>query len=66
MIKLIQILKYYKNYEYSLSEVMDELTELMDNEQSEHFTLDSEEINSIRTIFENDSKFDSALKVSGF
>lgn len=66
MIKLMQILKWMKNKGFKLDKVMEELTEIIDNEQSQYFQLSPSDIQSISKVFHDDAKFESALQAAGF
>jgi len=61
MIKMIQILKWMKKKNLSFDKIMEELTEIVDNGKSQYFELSDVDINRISDIFQDDSKFESAL-----
>ena len=62
MLKMLQILRYMKDNGMTLDQIMAELTEIIDNGQSEYFELSAYDIERISRVFHNDELFDSALK----
>ena len=66
MIKTLQFVKYLKNTGYSVNQIIDELTELVDNGCNDKFDLTANEINSISKIFNDNDKFEAVLVSVGF
>ena len=61
MLTLIPILYHLMKADLTNGEIMDELTEIVDNGRSEYFDLTDRQIESITKIFYNDQLFESAL-----
>lgn len=61
MLKIIQILSYFKNNNMKLSEALDEINEIIDNGRSQYFELTDLDIQRISDVFYNESLFESAV-----
>lgn len=59
MLRLIQILTYFRNNNFTESMILDELHEIMDNE-SLFFQLTEKECIKISDIYNNETKFKAA------
>jgi hypothetical protein len=65
MIKTMQVLKWMISQNLSMSDIMAEFTEIVDNGRSQYFELSDSDICSIQKIYFDESKFESACQVAG-
>lgn len=64
MLKLIQIIRYMTKQGKTLDEILAELTEIIDNGNSQYFELSGQDINGIAVAFQDDDKFDAAWQIA--
>ena len=63
MLKLLQIIRFYKSQGYNLSQVVEVICEMVDNRISHDFVLTDMDYNRIEKVFNDDQKFESVLRI---
>lgn len=64
MIKTLQIINYMLSQGCAKVEIIEHIAEIVDNGYSDKFDLSENDIVSITRIFEDDMKFESALRTA--